>query len=136
MKESRTRPVEKHKYSTYWKKANEFHDGMDKAEADEEWNLTALNAIHCAISSVDAVTTFYLKQHSAGQRHEDAATLLGQTGLQEAKERGKQLIDILSIKTLVEYEADEPTESEARSLAEKTRKLFKWASRHLPKAGT
>ena len=109
---------------------------MNKAEADEEWNLAALNAIHCAISSIDALTTFYLKQRSVGQRHEDAAALLVRTGLPEAKERGRQLIDILSQKTLVEYEADEPTESEAKSIADKTRKLFKWASGKLPTAGS
>ncbi len=104
---------------------------MKQAEEDGNWNLACLNAIHCAISSVDAVTTFYLKQRSAGQRHEDAAALLQQTGVPQAKETARQLLDILSRKNLVEYDAEEPTETNARNTIKQTEKIYTWAKTNL-----
>jgi len=136
MRQATARDIDKHKYAQYLRKASSFYQGMKKAEENEDWNLAALNAIHCVISSADAVTTFYLGQHSAGQRHEDVIALLGQTRLPGIEEKARQILDVLRLKTLVEYEPEEPTENEARAMAKQAERIFKWARDSLERQQT
>ena len=133
MKEVQTRKIEKHKYLAYLHKAESFCRSMEKAESEEDWNAASLNAIHCAISSSDAVTTYLLGERSAGQRHEDAADILKRTGLPDASEKAQQFLSIIHQKTLVEYEAEEPAESDARQIIKQTRRFHNWAKQLLPK---
>lgn len=133
MKEIQTRKIEKHKHAAYMHKAVSFCRGMENAVAEENWNGASLNAIHCAISSSDAVTACLLGERPASQRHEDAAALLEKTGLPEAKEKARQFLDIIQLKTLIEYEPDEPTEAQARQLIKQTQRFHQWAKQILQK---
>ncbi len=126
-----TREVRRDLYRTYWEKAKRFAELMESAEAAENWNGAALAAIHCAISSVDALTTFHLSRRAASQRHEDAASLLALTGLPDAPSKARQFTYLLSFKTLVEYEPEIPTEKETLQITLQTRRLFEWARANL-----
>ncbi len=106
---------------------------MKLAEEGEEWNAACLNAIHCTISSADAVTVFYLGLRSTGQGHEEAAKLLAKTGLESANEKIRQFSDVLRLKTMVEYETEEPTEKEARRIITQANRFHQWAKGHLEK---
>ena len=106
---------------------------MKKAEADGEWNAACLNAIHCTISSADAVTVFYLGMRSTGQGHEEATKLLAKTGLESVNEKIRQFSNILRLKTLVEYDAEEPTENEASRAITQASRFYQWAKTHLEK---
>jgi len=55
----KTRNVDKSKYKNYLIKAEEFFDIMNESFNKQEYNAVVLNAIHCAISSADALTVFY-----------------------------------------------------------------------------
>lgn len=104
---------------------------MKNAEQNHDWNLASLNAIHCTISCADAITTFYLGKHAAGQRHEDVIVLLKQTRLPGVEEKAKQLLDVLALKTLVEYEPEEPTENEARTMIKQAERIYAWTQSNL-----
>ncbi len=128
-----TREVRRELYRVYWGKAREFFDAMKTAEEAEDWNAAALNAIHCAISSVDALNVRYQGKRSAGQRHEDAVYLLKQSGLSGVDEKVKQFQDVLRLKTLVEYEPDEPSENETKQILRQASRLYEWVRNHLEK---
>lgn len=87
MKQVAVRKLEKRLHEAYWRKAKSFYAAMKQAEEAGELNAACLNAIHCAISCADAVTTFYLGERSAGQRHEDVVVLLKRAGMPEAQEK-------------------------------------------------
>ena len=72
----KTRNVDKHKYANYLKKSDEFFEIMKDSFAKKKFNATVLNAIHCAMSSADALTVFYKGVRHAGERHEDVVSLL------------------------------------------------------------
>ena len=54
----KTRNVEKQKHRNYLIKADEFFDMMNESFAKRKFNAAVLNAVHCAISSADALTVF------------------------------------------------------------------------------
>jgi len=107
----KTRNVDKHKYTNYLKKADEFFDSMNDSFAKRNFNATVLNAIHCAMSSADALTVFYKGVWHAGERHEDVIALLNTLGLPEMQNKNRQLLNLLRIKNSAEYEEKLMTES-------------------------
>ncbi|MBI3588221.1 HEPN domain-containing protein [Candidatus Micrarchaeota archaeon] len=133
MKEVQVRKIDGHKYAAYLHKAISFFQSMEAAEAEENWNGASLAAVHCAISSCDAVTTYFLGERSAGQRHEDAASLLKKINNPEMQEKARQFLSIIDRKTLIEYEPDEPSESEARQIIKQAQRFHNWAKQILPK---
>jgi hypothetical protein len=128
----RTADIEKREYSAFMKKATEFYHGMKIAAESGEWNQAMLSGIHCAISSIDAVTTWYLGLKSNSQNHLDVVGLLLRTSAPQASERVRQLQEILSLKTRVEYGTEELTPSKASTAVKQVERLFFWAKTVLP----
>lgn len=111
----------------YLQKAERFCQMMRAAAAANNWEGAALAAVHTAISTVDAVTVFYLGQRSRGQKHEDAAALLSATAILGIAEKRRQFLDILRLKNAVEYEARTTRRAEAEQAALQAERLFLWA---------
>lgn len=118
--------INKELFRIYLEKAEEFYRLMKDAEIQELWNGVGLNAVHCAISSCDALTTFYLGERSRSQKHEDVTILLRRIDLPEMPQKIKQVSSILSIKNLVEYEAREFYRSDASRIISQTERLYVW----------
>ena len=133
MKELQVKKIDKHKYVNYAHKADSFLHAMEAAQSDENWNGASLAAVHCAISSCDAITTYFLGERSAGQRHEDAASLLKKINNPEVQEKARQFLGIIELKTLIEYEPDEPTETQAHQIIKQAQRFHNWARQLLPK---
>ena len=131
MKNVQTKAVDKSKYANFLSKADSFYRAMEGAESDENWNAASLNAIHCVISSSDALTTYILGERPAGKRHGDAAALLKATNAPESQEKARWLLDIIARKTLIEYEPEEPTEAEARQIIKQARRFHNWVKQLL-----
>ena len=121
-----TEKISKGLFSAYLEKADEFYRLTKEAEHQELWNGVGLNAVHCAISSCDALTTFYLGERSRSQKHEDATILLRRIELPEISQKIKQVSSILAIKNLVEYEAREFHRDDALRIISQTERLYKW----------
>ncbi len=120
------RPVDKEKFRAYFHKAEQFCALMKRSLGEGEWNGATLGAIHCAISSFDALTTYHLGSRSAGQRHEDVVKLVRQTRIAGAEDKIKQFLEVIRLKNLVEYDADEPDENEAKRACLQAERLFSW----------
>ena len=71
-----TRGVSRQLYKNYLQKADELYTSMLSSYDNGLWNSTVINAIHCAISSADALTVFYLGFRHAGEKHNDVLLLL------------------------------------------------------------
>ena len=122
----KSRNVDKHKYMNYLSKADEFFDIMNESFAKRKFNATVLNAIHCAISSADALTVFYKGLRHAGERHEDVIALLNSLELPDIQSKNRQLLDLLRIKNSAEYEEKLMTEANALDSIKNTERFFKW----------
>lgn len=122
----KTRNVDKHKYKNYLIKADEFFDSMNDSFAKRKFNATVLNAIHCAMSSTDALTVFYKGVRHAGERHEDVVALLNTLGLPEIQKKNRQLLSLLQIKNSAEYEEKLMTEANALNSIKSAERFFKW----------
>ena len=122
----KSRSVDKHKYNNYLIKADEFFDMMNESFAKRKFNAAVLNAIHCAMSSADALTVFYKGVRHAGERHEDVIALLNTLGLADMQNKNRQLLDLLRIKNSAEYEEKLMTEANALDSIKNAERFFKW----------
>ncbi len=129
----KTRNVDKHKYTNYLKKADEFFEIMKESFAKRKFNATVLNAIHCAMSSADALTVFYNGVRHAGERHEDVVSLLTTLGLPDMQSKNRQLLDLLRIKNSAEYEEKLMTETNASDSIKNAERFYKWVKEMLNK---
>jgi len=129
----KVRKVDKDLYKIYLDKACEFQITMKYAIKHNLWTATGLNGIHCAISICDAVNAFYLGERSVSTRHEDVVVLLRKIKIKNIENKIRQVLSILSVKNLVEYEARQFRKSDALKIAPRVEKLFTWAKESLPK---
>lgn len=131
-KEIPVEKISKDLFAVYLEKANEFYKLMKSAQDQFLWNGVGLNAVHCAISASDALTTFYLGERSRSAKHEDVVILLKRIPLEEMGEKIRQVTSILAIKNLVEYEAREFHKEDAQRISSQTERLYKWIRDKLP----
>jgi len=126
-KKHKTRDVSRDHYTTYRKKAKKFLNSMEASLRVREWNAAGLNAVHCAISSADALLVYNAGIRYAGDSHHDITFLLVRhVKDKDAAPKAKTLSKILDYKYLAAYEDREITEAEAMELAKITRRFFEW----------
>jgi HEPN domain-containing protein len=127
-KEIRTRAVSRELYKNYFKKAEEFYRSMEQAYDAGNWNACVVNAIHCAISSADAMTVFYLGFRHASERHQDVLQLLQGIDFdpKEIQSKNRQLTSLLSIKNRAEYEERLMGKSDAENASKAAKRFHKW----------
>ena len=130
---AKVRKVEKDLHKIYLDKADEFFKIMKYAQTKNLWTAAGLNGIHCAIYLCDSLTSFYLGERSTSTRHEDVVVLLRKTGIKNIENKIKQVLSILSVKNLVEYEAREFRKSDASKIVIQVERLYLWAKEFLPK---
>lgn len=101
----KTRSVDRFKAKSYLKKAEECRDSMQKAFESGNWNSCVINAIHCAISSADALCIAKMGLRNASERHEDSIVLFLRIdpNSEEIKRNADHLGNLLKIKTDAEY---------------------------------
>jgi len=126
--ENRTRPASSTSCVIFLSKAEDFADAMRLALQHENWNSAAILAVHCTISSCDAVTSFYLGKRSASQNHADVLKLIGEIRpLPNVKEKKAQIAEVLGIKSKAEYSDELIPEKTARDAVKRTERIFAWA---------
>lgn len=133
MAEIRTRAVDRHMHKNYSKKADEHYLAMEMCYEKGLWNACVMNAIHCAISSTDALTVFYLGFRHAGERHHDVLQLLQKLDIDktEIKSKSQQLATLLSIKNAAEYEERLMDENDAGNARKACDRLYSWVKTQL-----
>ena len=126
-KKIKTKTIRRNEYRTYLKKAGEFYDIMLQARNREKWNAVGLNAVHCAISSSDAMLVFYAGIHSISDDHLAVIDLLSTSiKLPDVKSKCETLRKILVKKSIIEYENRDFTQKEALEILKLTERFYNW----------
>jgi hypothetical protein len=123
----KTASVQRSDYSTYLKKAKEFHDTMLQAQKEKRWNAVGLNAVHCAISAADALLVFHIGQRSIDPDHRVVVELMiNSLNTPDAANESKTLQKIINQKNLIEYEQRTFREKEADLIIKHTVRFYNW----------
>lgn len=126
-KKIKTKAIERREYKTYLKKASEFYDMMLQAKKRGKWNAVGLNAVHCAISSSDAMFVFYAGIRSISDDHLAVIDLLSNSiKLPDVKSKRETLRKILVQKSIIEYEDRDFTQKEALEILKLTERFYSW----------
>jgi len=126
-KKIKTKAIERREYKTYLKKASEFYDMMLQAKKRGKWNAAGLNAVHCAISSSDAMLVFYAGIRSTSDDHLAVIDLLSNSiKLPDVKSKRETLRKILVQKSIIEYEDRDFTQKEALEILKLTERFYSW----------
>lgn len=125
---SKTRKVNKELYRNYLQKARENLEAAKESLQAGRWNAATINAVHSGISATDALTVFMIGVRHAGQRHEDALSLLQTLNLpkNELKNKSRQLSRLLSIKNASEYEERLIRKKEAATAVRDAERYVEW----------
>jgi len=101
---------------------------MNDEFAKGNYNSCVINAIHCAISSSDALTVFFKGVRHSGERHEDVIRLISSLELNKAElsRNIAHLSGLLSIKNKAEYEEKLTTQNGAFIALTNAERFFKW----------
>jgi HEPN domain-containing protein len=131
----KTRKVEHGLYTNYLKKARESLEAATESLRAERWNAATIDAVHCGISSTDALTVFTIGVRHAGERHEDAIALLQTLNLPRdiITTKGRQLSRLIGIKSASEYSEKLINEKEASEAVRDAERYLKWVEELLQK---
>ncbi len=131
MKHLKTRTVDRSDYVVYWNKAEEFYDTMQHAYKNRMWTSVGLNAVHCVISSCDAVLVKSEGIRAAGDDHMQAVELLSRSPIDGLERQIATVRRIIAKKNVIAYEDREFRESEASDIFKQTERFYHWAFEYL-----
>lgn len=131
----RTRHANKSVFKNYLRKSEECLNTASDCVTTKRWNAAVINAVHSGINACDALTVFLLGLRHAGERHEDAISLLQTTGLPRdvLTAKSKQLTRLLAIKNAAEYEERLMNENDAREAVRDAQRFHNWVKEYLSK---
>lgn len=128
--------VERSLYANYLIRAQECLNAAKHSLNLNQWNSSAISAIHSGIASLDAFCVYYLGQRHAGQAHEDAIVLfrsIKQLSREDTNTIANRVIKILKMKNMAEYEERLVHQAEAQNILKDAERLFEAAKNKLPK---
>ena len=133
MKHLKTRVVAQSEYTVYWNKAEEFFDTMRHAYKNHMWTAVGLNAVHCVISSCDALLVKSQGIRSAGEDHMHALELLVRAPVAGIEKQVAAVRRIIAKKNVIAYEDRAFRESDASDILKQTERFYRWAFDYLNK---
>ncbi len=119
--------VDKSQYFNYLKKAEEFYFSMLQAEKSEHWNAAGLNAVHCAISTADALLVKFSGVRSIETDHMLVVDIIKQKlKLDGIDEKLSTLRRVLAKKSLIEYDNTVFGKRDALDIIKQVERLYLW----------
>jgi HEPN domain-containing protein len=136
MEKVKVSKVERNLYTNYLVRAEECLSAARHSLSLNEWNASAINAIHSGIASLDALCVYYLGQRHAGGNHEDAIILfrsIKQLNREDIDGIANRVIKILKMKNMAEYEERLVHQAEAQNILKDAERLLEAVKNKLPK---
>ena len=127
MAEVNTQRVTREQYVNFVKKAEECETLMRIALEKEMHNAAAILAVHCGISTADALTVYFLGVRHAGTNHADVQRLLTQIKEPEMSQKIRHLAMLLAVKGFAEYEERLVTPANAKDAVTHAERFLGWA---------
>ena len=131
-KSLKTRTIEKSSYRIYLDKSFEFYEVMQKAKESGLWTAVGLTAVHCAISSADALLVFHFGLRSTGDEHAAVVDLLTRLELDDRRGEINVFKRIIAKKNVIAYENREFRQNEASEISKLTERFYEWTKKNLP----
>lgn len=128
MGEMETRQTGKADYIFFRDKAQSFIKEAKKSLDDREWTPATVLAVHCVISSCDALTSKFLGKRYFGRDHSKVLELVRGVPFskQELETKVKQISNVLGFKDISEYQARLIKEDEAKTAVIQSERIFEW----------
>ena len=129
-----TRDVQKSLYVNFLKRAEECMHAAQSSFSSQEWNASAINAIHSCIAACDAMCVYFLGKRHAGEMHEEVIKLfmIIKGGNEEIKTNANRILRILRIKNMAEYEERLVYKPEAEKVLKDCERFFDFIKKELP----
>jgi len=127
--------VDRNLYTNYLVRSEECLSAAKHSLSLNQWNASAISAIHSGIASVDALCVYYLGQRHAGGNHEDAITLfrnIRQLSREDIDTIVNRVIKILKMKNMAEYEERLVHQIDAQNILKDAGRLLETAKSKLP----
>lgn len=121
-----TKSVDPKKASGYITKAEGFLEIANLALQKNKYDSAVMNAVHSAISALDALATSFKGKRASGQHTEVLSLIQGIFSSQEYEEIKKQFTSLISKKNESEYQPDLMSQKDAEN-------SIKWAERIITK---
>ena len=130
----KTRSVNKSSYANYLKRAEECFHAAQHSREIQEWNASAINAIHSCIAACDAMCVYFLGKRHSGESHNDAAGLF--KTIKDADEysvNANRILRVLQMKNMAEYEERLVNKTEAEKIYKDCERFWAFVNESLPK---
>lgn len=128
----RVRNIPRNRYTTFWRRAVELQAASEVELEAGRFSAAVLDAVHAAISALDALCVHSLGQRTAGPDHREVLTLVSQLGDRSFPENSRRLQALLDLRTHAAYEDRLVTGDEAKDAVRAADRLMNWARRLLP----
>jgi HEPN domain-containing protein len=126
--------VSKEKWIAYWIRAAGFHKAMQKEESTD---VAVSNAVHCAISAIDALSILKNGKKSSGE-HYNSLSLIKEIRTSDDAERSRiisKLQELIPLKNKGEYGDTNPSKKDAEKALDLSRDIFNFVEKELRLAG-
>ena len=134
IKKTKVQQINKGDYVIYLNKAEEFYETMQQAYKKRMWTAVGLNAVHCAISSCDAILVYSKGLRSFGENHMQVLDLLTQApAIVGISKQVASVRRIIAKKNVIAYENREFRQSDAVDILKQTERFYNWAFTYLNK---
>ena len=133
IKHMKIRQVNQNTYVIYWNKAEEFYETMQQAYKQRMWTAIGLNAVHCAISSCDALLVRSQGIRAAGENHMQAIDLLAKAPVEGIQKQVAAIRRIIAKKNVIAYENREFRQSDASDILKQAKRFYRWTFDYLNK---
>lgn len=128
-----TRKVSRTFARNYLSKAQQFSRAMRTALENRDWDAAGLNAVHCGLSSNDALLVARHGLRSTSPRHADSVRLLDSfVQIEGVKKASSQLQKLIAKKNLIEYEVRVFKENEAKDAVKNADRFLSWVIKAIP----
>ncbi len=128
----KTRDVAKSSYANYLKRAEECFHAAQNSYQQEEWNASAINAIHCCIAACDAMCVYFLGKRPSGEDHNDSAALFKTIkDTDEINTNANRIVRILRMKNMAEYEERLVYQAEAEKILKDCERFWEFVRKEL-----
>ena len=129
----KTKDVSKASYTNYLKRAEECFNASLHSLQEQEWNASAINAIHSCIAACDAMCVYFLGKRHSGENHNDAAGLFKAIkSTDEYSTNANRIVRILRMKNMAEYEERLVYKSEAEKIFKDCERFWEFVNTNLP----
>lgn len=128
-----TRDIAKSFYRTYLQRADECLRAAEHSFSLNEWNATAINAIHACIAACDAMCVYFLGKRCIGESHNETVVLFKtiRTG-EDITINANRIARIMRIKNMAEYEERLISRSDCERIMHDCEKLVAYVKKELP----